>query len=124
MIFLLTACGVSGDQISVNKPQHKGSNAKKRIAGVLICAGFIASVIWKRIKAKKNGYQQSNLYGDIAKCVIITAVAAVAFDVISKKNRVINNNKETPRVRRDNAERYSLPQGVFLSFCNVRGGGS
>ena len=44
------------------------------IAGVLICAGFIASVIWKRIKAKKNGYQQSNLYGDIAKCVIITAV--------------------------------------------------
>lgn len=44
------------------------------IAGVLICAGFIASVIWKRIKAKKNGYQQSNLYSDIAKCVIITAV--------------------------------------------------
>ena len=40
----------------------------------LIAAGFIASVIWKRIKAKKNGYQQSNLYGDIAKCVIITAV--------------------------------------------------
>ena len=74
MTFLLTACGVSGDQIAVNKPQHKGSNAKKRIAGVLICAGFIASVIWKRIKAKKNGYQQSNLYGDIAKCVIITAV--------------------------------------------------
>lgn len=87
MTFLLTACGVSGDQISVNKLQHKGSNAKKRIAGVLICAGFIASVIWKRIKAKKNGYQQSNLYGDIAKCVIITAVAAVAFNVISKKKQ-------------------------------------
>jgi len=44
----------------------------------LICAGFIAAVIWKRIKAKKNGYQQSNLYGDIAKCVIITAVATIA----------------------------------------------
>ena len=55
MTFSLTACGVSGDQIAVNKPQHKGSTAKKRIAGVLICAGFIASVIWKRIKAKKNG---------------------------------------------------------------------
>jgi hypothetical protein len=53
----------------------------------LICAGFIASVIWKRIKAKKNGYQQSNLYGDIAKCVIITAVATIAFDVISKKKQ-------------------------------------
>ena len=87
MTFLLTACGVSGDQIAVNKPQHKDPDAKKRIAGVLICAGFIASVIWKRIKAKKNGYQQSNLYGDIAKCVIITAVATIAFDVISKKKQ-------------------------------------
>ena len=44
-------------------------------------------MIWKRIKAKKNGYQQSNLYGDIAKSVIITAVATVAFDVISKKKQ-------------------------------------
>ena len=43
-------------------------------AGILISVGYIASVIWKRIKAKKNGYQQSNLYGDIARCVIITAV--------------------------------------------------
>ena len=43
-------------------------------AGILISVGYIASVIWKRMKAKKNGYQQSNLYGDIARCVIITAV--------------------------------------------------
>ena len=32
MTFSLTACGVSGDQIAVNKPQHKDPDAKKRIA--------------------------------------------------------------------------------------------
>ena len=32
MTFSLTACGVSGDQIAVNKPQQKDPGAKKRIA--------------------------------------------------------------------------------------------
>ena len=32
MMLSLTACGVSGDQVAVNKPQQKDPDAKKRIA--------------------------------------------------------------------------------------------
>lgn len=31
MTFSLTACGVSGDQIAVNKPQHKDPDAKNEL---------------------------------------------------------------------------------------------
>lgn len=33
---------------------------------------------------------------------------------LSLPPRTLQNNKKTPRVRRDNAERYSLPRGVSL----------
>lgn len=43
------------------------------IVGGLISLAFIAAVVMKRMKAKRNGYQQAGLAGDIAKCVIISA---------------------------------------------------
>ena len=36
MMLSLTACGVSGDQVAVNKPQQKDPDAKKRKADLLV----------------------------------------------------------------------------------------
>ena len=56
------------------------------IVGGIICLSFIASVVIKRVKAKKNGYQQANLIGDIAKCAVITIVVMfVSYKLYSYK---------------------------------------
>ena len=56
------------------------------IVGGIICLAFIASVVMKRVKAKKNGYQQANLIGDIAKCAVITIVVMfVSYKLYSYK---------------------------------------
>lgn len=56
------------------------------IVGAVICVAFIGAVIWRRVKAKKNGYEQKSLAGDIAKCAIISAVIMfVAFKLYSYK---------------------------------------
>ncbi len=44
------------------------------IAGAVISVGFIAFIIYKRIKTAKNHAVQTSLIGDIAKCIIVTAV--------------------------------------------------
>ncbi len=55
-------------------------------AGVLISLAFAASVVFRRIRAKKNGYQQEGLAGDIIKCVILAAVVmAVSYKLYSYK---------------------------------------
>lgn len=56
------------------------------IIGALICLAFIATVVIKRIRAKKNGYEQGGLVGDIVKCAVITAVVMfVSFKLYSYK---------------------------------------
>ena len=56
------------------------------IAGIIISICFVISVFWGRMKRAKKGYIQTNLPGDIIKCIAISVVViAVSFKLSQYK---------------------------------------